>query len=222
MKKRNRLIICIAVLSIFSTSPAYSSVVGTDSSQEENTGRDNEVNEEGQEGSSSILLDQSEVTVAPVTLSESENNFVKEMTPGGLLGIVAEEFSGQEDPLGYGTLLGSVAPEGFFGLYHSDVFFQSLQNNMLFVTSAESEFSPIIKNRYVGFELTAEANSFYGWIQVETDGLTDSALSYVEETAGDATGQTDVSAVPLPSSFLLLLPGIAAVLARRKKLTGSY
>lgn len=222
MKKRNRLIVCFAVLSIFSTSPAYTSVVGTDPSQEEKVCRDNEVNEEGQEGIPLILSDKSEVVVSLVTLSESESDLVNEMIPGGLLGIISEEFPDHEEPLGYGTLLGSVAPEGFFGLYNSNGLFQLLQNNMLFNASAvEPGLCPIIKNKYVGFELTTELNSFYGWIQVETDGITDSALDYVEENNENASGQTDVSAIPLPPSFLLLLPGVAAVLARKKKLAGS-
>ena len=116
---------------------------------------------------------------------------------------------GVKVPLELGASIGPTAPD--------ELLWSSSSNDGMLTESRNSRNDPIIysgtwhdiDNRYLGFELTSVSETFYGWIQLETDSTNNIVLvDYAYENIPNTPIMSGVTSIPLPPSLVLFGCGL--------------
>nr|NJM03980.1 hypothetical protein [Desulfobacula sp.] len=128
-------------------------------------------------------------------------------------GIAGSEMPGFIVPLDYGILIGPIVPKGLIWSFNS--------NDGMMWTSRDFYSTPMetysgiwndVKGKYLGFKLIDWTESFYGWIQFDTDSQNNITLiDYAYESNPNTAIQAGVSQVPIPSSLGALFSGLLII-----------
>ena len=116
---------------------------------------------------------------------------------------------GVKVPLESGVSIGPIAPD--------ELLWSSASNNGMLTESRNSRDDPVIysgtwhdlDNRYLGFELTSVSETFYGWIQLETDSTNNIVLvDFAYENRPNTPIMSGATSIPLPPSLVLFSCGL--------------